>query len=280
VPGELYIGGESLARGYHQRPELTAEKFVSNPFSHQEGDRIYKTGDLVCYRADGVLEFLGRVDDQVKIRGFRIELGEIEAVLLSHPEVRKAAVLTWEDATGENRLVAYIVTEEPEIAAPKLRSWMKAKLPEYMVPTAFVRLDSLPITPNGKVDRGVLPPPPAFDLATHFVAPRSKTEIELCALWQGILKRCKVGIRDNFFELGGHSLLAMRVTARCSEMFRVTLPLASVFEYPTIEQLASLIDRIRAHRDQEVKPAIVPRSREAFRTKERWSSKAVSDASD
>jgi acyl carrier protein len=236
---------------------------------------------LVRYRPDGNLEFLGRADQQVKIRGFRIEPGEIEAVLRKHPEVHEAVALVREDTPGEKLLVAYVVRQGNEAHAPEFRQWVRRKLPDYMVPSAFVFLDSLPITSNGKIDRRALPPAPESEPATEYVAPRSITERELCAIWQEVLKKRQVGVRDNFFDLGGHSLLAMRVTSRCSDLFHVALPLVSIFECPTIEQLAALIEKVRGQAQREVQSAIVARSREAFRAKRiEPSNQATSGADD
>ncbi|MEX0805585.1 MAG: amino acid adenylation domain-containing protein [Candidatus Binatia bacterium] len=244
VPGEIYIGGDGLARGYLNRPELTAEKFIANPFSNEPGGRLYRTGDLARYLPDGNIEFLGRVDHQVKIRGFRIELGEIESVLGQQAAVREAAVLAREDNPGDKRLVAYVVPRQE--AAPtisELRSFLKQKLPEYMIPSLFVFLDSLPLSPNGKVDRKALPAPdqnrPESD--ESYVAPRTPAEQILAAIWAKLLGVNQVGIRDNFFDLGGHSLLAVRLFAEIEKAFKKRPPLASLFQEATIEHLASLI---------------------------------------
>jgi amino acid adenylation domain-containing protein len=256
VQRELYIGGAGVARGYLNRPELTAEKFIPNPFSpvlsEVEGDepgaRLYKTGDLARYLPDGNIEFLGRIDHQVKIRGFRIELGEIEAVLGQHPNVQQVIVLAREDSPGNKRLVAYVVPHQHGAATvPELRSHLQAKLPDYMVPSAFVFLDSLPLTPNGKVDRRALPPPNQSrpELGRAFVAPRTPTEELLVGIWAEILKLEQVGIHDNFFELGGHSLLATQVVSRVRQAFQMELPLRNLFEKPTIAELAFAITQSR-----------------------------------
>ncbi|QRK14210.1 LLM class flavin-dependent oxidoreductase [Archangium violaceum] len=244
VPGELYIGGEGVVRGYLNRPELTAERFIQSPFG--EGERLYRTGDLARYRRDGNVEFLGRADNQVKIRGFRIELGEIDAVLGRHAKVRQAVVAAREDTPGDKRLVAYVVAapgESPSVA--ELRHFLGEKLPEYMLPAAFVMLEKLPQTPNGKVDRKALPAP---DLSGQhkgagFVAPRDSMELQLAAIWESVLKVQPVGVRDSFFQLGGHSLLAVQLMARIERQFGKRLPLATLFRAPTIEQLAILLTR-------------------------------------
>ncbi len=244
VPGELYIGGEGLARGYLNRPELTAEKFIPNPFSREPGSRLYRTGDLARYRPDGNIEFLGRIDHQVKLRGFRVELGEIEAVLGQHPVVRETAVVAREDSPGDKRLVAYVVPlpqEGPEVG--ELRRYLKQKLPEHMVPSAFVMLDALPLTPSGKLDRRRLPEPDRAhpELKKDFVAPRAAVEQVVARTWSRVLGSKRVGIHDNFFELGGHSLLATQVMSRLREVFRVDLPLLSLFESPTVAGLSHVI---------------------------------------
>jgi amino acid adenylation domain-containing protein len=244
VVGELHIGGAGLARGYRNRPELTAEKFIAHPFSEQSGARLYKTGDLARYLADGNIEFLGRIDNQVKIRGHRIELGEIETVLAQHAAIQQAVLLAREDAPYDTRLVAYVVaTAGSNPSANDLRGFLQHKLPDYMVPAAFVFLDSLPLTPNGKVDRKALPAPdhsrPELDDA--FVAPRNPVEAILANIWAEVLKLEKVGIRDNFFNLGGHSLLATQVISRMRNAFSIEVPLRQVFDAPTIAEMATII---------------------------------------
>jgi len=249
VPGELHIGGDGLARGYLNRPELTAEKFIPDPFSREPEARLYKTGDLARYLPDGTIEFLGRIDNQVKVRGYRIEPGEIEAVLVQHPFVREAIVIAREDQPGDKRLVAYVVlSEKSTVAANDLRNFMKEKLPEYMVPAAFVVLDALPLTPNGKVDRKALPAPDTERLYPEdsFIAPRTPIEEMLAGIWCDVLGLKKVGIHDNFFELGGHSLLATQVMSRLRKAFQVEIPLRSLFEMPTIEGLAIRIAQSQA----------------------------------
>ncbi|WP_338861828.1 non-ribosomal peptide synthase/polyketide synthase (plasmid) [Mycetohabitans rhizoxinica] len=236
--GELYIGGAGVARGYLNRPELTAERFVRDPFSDEADARLYKTGDLVRYLPDGNLEFLGRNDDQIKIRGFRIEPGEIEACLTAHPQVRDAVVL----ATGEGsakRLVAYVQAEADEPLASTLRSQLAARLPEYMVPSAFVRLDAFPLTPNGKLDRRALPAPDDAALAHQaYEAPQGELEMTLAAIWAELLGVERVGRHDSFFALGGHSLLAMRLINRVRTALEVDLAIRTLFETPTLAGLA------------------------------------------
>ena len=244
VPGELFIGGVGLARGYLNRPELTAERFVPDPHGERPGARLYKTGDLARYLPDGSIEFLGRVDHQVKIRGFRIELGEIEAVLGHYPSVREAILLAREDVPGQRRLVAYVVTsQKPAPTAAELRSFLKEKLPDYMVPSVFVFLEALPLTPNGKVDRRALPPPDQTrpDAEKTFMAPRDELELQLIKIWEKILDVTPIGVNDNFFDLGGHSLLAVRLFAQIEKISGKKLPLATLFQAPTVEQLASIL---------------------------------------
>jgi thioesterase domain-containing protein len=260
APGEVYIGGASVARGYLGRPELTAEKFIANPFIKDEGGRmkaekddfiphpssliLYKTGDLARYLPDGNIEFLGRIDHQVKIRGFRIELGEIEALLGQHSAVRKVVALAREDSLGDKRLVAYIVPRpgQPPTSA-ELRAFLKEKLPEPMLPAAFILLDKLPLTPNGKIDRRALPAPDTIrsELGGVHITPRDGVELQLLSIWEGLLHVRPIGVTDNFFELGGHSLLAVRLMAQIQQRFGQDLPLATLFQGATIEHLASIL---------------------------------------
>ncbi len=270
VPGELHVGGVGLARGYLKRPEMTAEKFVPNPFSQKAGSRLYKTGDLVRYRADGNIEFLGRIDHQVKVRGFRIELGEIEAVLGSHPEVQDGVVVVREDVPGDKRLVAYLVPRDGSEPTPgELRSYLKQKLPEYMVPSAFVTLEALPLSPSGKVDRGALPVPDKSrpELEQVYVAPRNEREQKLAEMCAELLGVERVGVYDNFFDLGGHSLLATQFISRLREAFRIELPLRILFESPTVAGLAEAIERTADSETVPQAPAIAPVSRETRRVK-------------
>ena len=243
--GELYIGGAQLARGYLNRPDQTAERFIPHPFSHDGGARLYRTGDLVRYSANGVLEYAGRRDLQVKVRGFRVEVGEIEAVLKQHRLVKQAVVTVREDDAGRKRLVAYIIAAQTSAppAREELRRHLKDKLPEYMIPSLFLLLDTLPLTGSGKVDRRALPAPDAEHaaLAEVFLAPRSGVEEMLASIWSDVLG-VTVGVNDNFFELGGHSLLATQVMSRVREAFGIEIALRSLFEQPTIGELAETIE--------------------------------------
>jgi amino acid adenylation domain-containing protein len=271
VAGELCIGGDGLARGYLNRPALTAERFVPDPLSSQPGARIYRTGDLTCYKSDGRLEYLGRMDYQVKIRGYRIELGEIETLLNHHAAVQQSVVLDYEDASGDRRLVTYIVPSrarrkaaehlarnadnEPDaqsdyvqsIINTELRRYLHTRLPDYMVPSTFVLVDTLPLTPNGKIDRRALPAPDMSrpEMNTTYVAPRGPVEEVLARVWAEVLGLKQVGVYDNFFELGGHSLLATQALSRLRQVFQVELPMRSLFEAPTIAGLVEAIETIR-----------------------------------
>ena len=243
APGELYIGGISLARGYWDRPDLTAERFTPDPFSHG-GERLYRTGDLARYLPNGEIEYLGRADQQVKIRGYRIELGEIEAALSRHPMARAAVVALREDQPGDKRLVAYIVPEEGSSqTADQMYEFLKASLPEYMLPSAFVEIETLPLTPSGKIDRRSLPAPDSTrpKLRTEFILPGSAAEQVVADIWGRILNVERVGVKDNFFELGGHSLLATQVIARMRDIFQVEIPVRSIFEAPTVEGLVAVV---------------------------------------
>jgi amino acid adenylation domain-containing protein len=246
VPGELYIGGDGLARGYLNRPELTQEKFIPNPFSDQPSERLYKTGDLARYLIDGNIEYLGRIDNQVKIRGFRIELGEVEAVLTQHPAIRETVVIARENIALDKQLVAYVVPhQEPAPTNSDLRRFLKAQLPDYMMPSAFVVLEALPLTPNGKVDRRALPQPELRpELEPTFVAPQTPTEELVASIWEKVLRVSQVGINDNFFELGGHSLLATQLLLQVNDACRVELPLSKLFEAPTVASLSNYIEAI------------------------------------
>ncbi len=246
--GELYIGGEGLARGYFERRELTAGKFVADPFSQPPDARMYKTGDLVRSRGDGMIEFLGRLDHQVKIRGFRIELGEIEAVLEQHPSVKQAVVVAREDKPGEKFLAAYLVFVSGNVPSrSELRQHLRQSLPDYMLPAAFVPLETFPLTPNGKVDRKLLPAPQAtdFDFGGEYLEPRDSIERKLVRMWEEVLGIHPIGVRTSFFDLGGRSLLAARLFMEISRQFGEDIPLSALFEAPTIEELAQ---RLRAKR--------------------------------
>ena len=260
VIGELHIGGVGLARGYLNKPELTAEKFIPNPFASldppltpldkggEQPSKLYKTGDLARYLPDGDIEYLGRIDNQVKIRGFRIELGEIEAVLLSHPQVREAVVLVNESDRPEDRaLVAYIVLNDPTCATQSLREFVKRQLPDYMIPAYWLILDNLPLTSNGKIDRRALPlPNPELNRSIDYVAPDNPTQTAIAAIFGQVLKLEKVGINDNFFEIGGNSLQATQVISRLRESFALELPLRRLFEQPTVADLALAVTDIHA----------------------------------
>jgi amino acid adenylation domain-containing protein len=244
VPGELYIAGDGVARGYLDRPGLTAERFIPNPFGPGVGTRLYRTGDQGRYRADGSLEFIGRADHQVKIRGYRVELGEVEAALSVHPGVHECAVLAREDTPGDRRLIAYVVPGDDPVSTGELRNFLQVRLPDYMVPSAFVLLETMPLTPNGKIDRRVLPAPDESrpDLAAVFVGPRTPVEETIAAIWRQLLRVERVGVHDNFFELGGHSLLATQVIARIRAAFEMELELRVLFEAPTVASIAERIE--------------------------------------
>jgi len=260
VPGELLVGGEGVARGYLGRPALTAERFLPDPFGGRPGGRLYRTGDLVRWRLDGTLEFLGRLDGQVKIRGHRIELGEVEAALGRHPSVREAVAVAREDSPGDQRLVAYFVPANGSIPpAAELRNWLRASLPEPMVPSAFVPLEGLPLSPNGKVDRRALPRPERSTPAQEHDdgPPRTPAEEIVAATWAAVLGLERVGLHDDFFALGGHSLLATQVVSRLRDAFSIDVPLRTLFEAPTVSALAQRVERIRGAGRGRSGPAIV-----------------------
>jgi amino acid adenylation domain-containing protein len=268
IPGELYVGGSGLARGYLNRAAQTARSFVPDPFGRQPGSRLYRTGDLVRHLADGQLEFLGRVDDQVKLRGFRIEPAEIEAVMTRHRAVSQAAVALRDDGAGDPRLVAYLVSDPAsriaqDAIADELRQALRRSVPEYMIPSDFVVLPALPRTSSGKLDRLGLPAPRGDRaLPSHtYVAPSTPTEAQLASIWSELLGVEKVGRNDSFFDLGGHSLLGVRVLSRIRDAFDVDIPLRAIFESPTIAQLAHLVIETHAHGSGDDTPAIVPLSR-------------------
>jgi acyl carrier protein len=265
VPGELYAGGDGVALGYLGRDELTAARFVAYSFATGRpatapGPRLYRTGDRVRWRTDGTLEFLGRLDQQVKIRGFRVEPGEVEAILASHPGVQDAAVVALTIDAGQPRLVAYYVARPSggaagvataPLSSSALRSYLRERLPDYMVPATFVALASLPIGATRKVDRRALPLPRLDEAESErtFTPPRSDTERRLAAIWAEVLGREHVGVETNFFDAGGHSLTAMRIMSRVQETFGVRLPLTAVFERPTLEQSARLLDELASRVD-------------------------------
>lgn len=247
IYGELCIGGAGLSHGYLNRPELTAEKFIPDPFGREPGARMYRTGDLVRYREDGSLEFGGRLDHQVKVRGFRIELGEVEAALSRHESVRAVVVAAREVREGEQRLVAYVVANEKQLpTASEWRAFLVQRLPEYMIPSLFVSLEELPLLPNGKVNRAALPLPDASrpELRREFMAPENPTQARLVELYMTVLALDKVGIHDDFFELGGDSILATRLVSRLRRVFEIELPLRELFWQPTVFELAAVIEKL------------------------------------
>lgn len=264
MPGEVYIGGDGVVRGYLARPELTAERFVPDPFGSHAGGRLYRTGDMARYRTDGMLEYLGRCDQQVKLRGLRIEPGEIEALLGQHPSVRESVVVVCEVAPQDKRLVGYVVLKEgATFASEKLREFLRARLPEYMLPAAFVCLDALPLTPNGKVSRKDLPAyiPAEQEDRGDLDVPRTPIEEILVDVWSEMLGMKKVGTQQNFFDLGGHSLLATQLISRVRKLFQVEVPLRRLFEAPTVAGFSQYIEQC-LHNDNVVQPALVPVSRE------------------
>ncbi|WP_236143257.1 non-ribosomal peptide synthetase [Nostoc sp. CMAA1605] len=246
VAGEIYVGGAGLARGYLNRPELTNEKFIAHPFNHQAEARLYKTGDLGRYLPNGDIEYLGRIDNQVKIRGFRIELGEIEAVLNQHTHIKAAKVISREEIPGDQRLVAYLILNSHEYSTSEIiqqiREYLKQQLPNYMIPAAFVVLDSFPLTQNGKIDYRALPAANFTSTHSNYIAPRTPQEEIIANIWSQVLKVNHIGINDNFFELGGHSLLATQVISHIRQTLNQEIPLRLLFEYPTIGQFSQHID--------------------------------------
>jgi amino acid adenylation domain-containing protein len=262
VPGELWIAGDGVARGYLGRPDLTAERFTPDPFATAPGARLYRTGDLVRWLSAGDLEFLGRIDHQVKVRGFRIELGEIEAALLRHESVGAAVVTVREDG-GDKRLIAYAVPAGESVAAGELRQHLKAFLPEYMIPAAFVMLESFPLTPSGKVDRRALPAPErATAAASGYVPPRGTVEELIAGIWAEVLRAERVGAEDDFFDLGGHSLLATQVVSRIRAALGVEVPLQKLFAGPTVAALARWVEEARARQEGLTLPPISPAPRQ------------------
>jgi acyl-coenzyme A synthetase/AMP-(fatty) acid ligase/acyl carrier protein len=242
VPGELLIGGDGLAAGYRGRPDLTAEKFIPDPFSNDPQARLYRTGDLAFWRTDGTVQVIGRIDHQVKLRGFRIELGEIETVLAQYPGMTQVVVHCREDRPGDQRLVAYFTKEGVRATDAELRAHLKLALPDYMVPSAFVDLDAFPLTPNGKVDRRALPAPEAaVGTSEEIIAPRTPEEAALVKIWSELLSLPSVDVRANFFDLGGHSVLGTRMLSRIEHEFGVELSLRALFEAPTLEQMAARV---------------------------------------
>jgi amino acid adenylation domain-containing protein len=258
VPGEMYIGGAGLGRGYLNRPDLTAERFIANPFSDQPGMRLYKSGDLARRLSNGKIEYLGRIDHQVKIRGFRIELGEIETAIRQYPDTHECVVIAREDVPDDRRLVAYLTTvESGTLSVIELRQYLKQKLPQFMIPSAFVLLETLPLTPSGKLDRKALPVPEAksHNLA-NYVAPRTPVEEQVAAIWSNVLGVEQIGVHDTFLDLGGHSLLAIKVVFRINNAFQIELPLHKIFEEDTIAKLAESIEKMKRQTNQFQLPTL------------------------
>jgi acyl carrier protein len=241
VAGEIYIGGNGLARGYLERPELTAERFIPNPYGVSGGARLYRTGDLARWRSDGVIDYIGRIDHQVKLRGFRIELGEIEAVLEQHPGVQSAAVIA-----REERLLGYVVpTQDSTPSITELRTFLQQKLPHYMVPHTITILDQWPLTPNGKINRTILPDPEGIrpSLAVNFLAPQTDVESAIAKIWQEVLGLEQVGVNDNFFDLGGDSLLMLQVQNKVQAALKKDIPLVELFEHATVRAMTEHFTR-------------------------------------
>lgn len=258
MPGELYVGGAGLSRSYLNQPELTSKCFVPDPFTIKPDKRLYKTGDMVRSLSDGNIEYIGRIGSQVKIRGFRIEPGEIESVLSEHPGVRQAVVMAREDVPNDKRLAAYVVPGNIQgSVASELRGFLRKRVPDYMIPSAFVTLEALPLTPNGKLDYDSLPAPGTImpEPSETYAEPRNSSEKKLAGIWADVLGIGQIGIHDNFFELGGHSLSATRVISRVNESFQVNLSLRSLFDAPTVESLARNIQAIQwVTRDRQTPP--------------------------
>jgi acyl-coenzyme A synthetase/AMP-(fatty) acid ligase/aryl carrier-like protein len=268
VPGELCIGGIGVTWGYFRQPDVTADKYVPHPFSRTPGARLYRTGDLARYLPDGTIDFVGRTDSQVKIRGFRIELGEVEEMLGRHPGVRETVVVAREDVPGDKRLVAYLLPQSEQApTTTDLHNYMRQKLPENMIPSAFILLDEWPLSPNGKVDRRALPAPDTArpELKEAFVPPRNPIEAMLASIWIDVLRLEQVGVHDNFFQLGGHSLLATQIVSRVRETLQVDLSLPQIFEAPTITALAQLIEATTGPDAATTQPGIEPVARESHR---------------
>ncbi|HVI72791.1 MAG TPA: amino acid adenylation domain-containing protein, partial [Pyrinomonadaceae bacterium] len=257
ISGELHVGGIGVGRGYLNRPALTAEKFIPNPFGETPGERLYKTGDLARYLPDGQIDFQGRKDHQVKIRGFRVELGEIEAAIRSHEGIKEAVVIIKEDKRGDKRLVAYYVSSnEAVVTTHELKNHLKESLPEYMVPSVFVRLEAMPLTSSAKVDRQALAlSEHDYEAGESFIGPRTPTEEIVAGQWADVLDMPQVGIYDDFFDLGGHSLLATQLISRLREVFQVDLPLRHLFEAPTVAGIAAMIDEASTTQMAPITPA-------------------------
>jgi len=269
IPGELFIAGDGLARGYLNNAELTSQRFLVDEFS-SEGGRMYKTGDLAKYLPDGNIEFLGRTDHQIKIRGFRVELGEIEVVLGQHEAVEQAVVIAQKQPNGENQLIAYVVLKAQHTADKNnLRKFLKERLPAYMVPPAILTLPALPLSSNGKVDRNALPLPEtgSQEREETFVAPRDAREQQLAQVWSEVLRVNPISIHDNFFDLGGHSLLIMQVLSRLRERFGFQMTVREVFERPTIAEIAELLNSDGHGGSGNAEDAIIPLSRDSVRAR-------------
>lgn len=266
IPGDLYISGEPVARGYLNQPELSADKFIVNPFAqlHPGSPRLFKTGDLARYRPDGQLEFRGRRDDQIKLRGYRIELSEIEAALTAHPQVRQCVVIARPHEQGDARIVAYLVPRDHALAPNELRTWLRARLPEYMMPASMVLLDALPLTSHGKVHRRALPAPDVTSAAAEFVAPQTRMQEMMAAIWADVLRVPRVGAHDDFFLLGGHSLLATLAVARAEAALGQNIPLRSLFENPVLEQWARVLE-VKSATPTTTAPPILRVERERYR---------------
>jgi len=246
IQGEMYIGGVGVSRGYLNHPELTAERFISNPFNNLYGKYLYRSGDLARYLPNGEFEYLGRLDEQIKIRGFRIELGEIETILQQHSAVQNCVLVMREVADGDKHLVAYVVPSVQTVSPNELREFLKAKLPDYMLPTAFIFMESLPLTPNGKLDRRVLPAPKwVTGKDTAIINPRNPTEETLAEIWAEVFHLNEVSVQKNFFEMGGHSLIAAQLMSRVRKAFKIELSLRVLFDSPTIEGLAQAITELQ-----------------------------------
>jgi amino acid adenylation domain-containing protein len=258
--GELYIGGAGVGRGYLNRSELTAQKFIPHPFNQQSCARLYRTGDWARVREDGQIEFAGRRDQQVKLRGFRVELGEIEVALAKHPSVRESVVVARDDTGGDKKLIAYLVANGTAPNAGELRNFLSAQLPEYIVPAAFVVIDALPLSANGKVNRLALPDPDQMSarLSSEYLAPRNEIEHRLAAIWAKVLRVERVGVNDNFFELGGHSLLAAQVISRLRSELAIETPLRLLFEHPTVASLAATVKNLNEQADRALSCSIQP----------------------
>ena len=264
VSGELYIGGDGLARGYFNRPELTKQKFIDSPFEH--GQKLYRTGDLASYRKDGKIDFLGRIDNQVKIRGFRIELGEIEAVLNNYVYIKEAKVTSKKDKQGCQQLVAYIILDNKQILCQKIsqeiREYLQHKLPAYMIPYVFVPLEYFPLTPNGKINYSAFPEPDVSTFQSNYIAPRTPTEEIIANIWVQVLDIKNVGINDNFFEVGGHSLLGTQIISRIRDSLNIEIPLKLFFDFPTIAKLAEHIESRKSLNISGLSPIIEPRKKQ------------------